>query len=269
METCVSKHALNGARHVKMSPIVYRATTDTLGYPVKYLVPMDAKETFAKKSMGRVYHADLECLSCSQADGSCTQCKKNTKNGPNCTLECSTTCNISVCGIDGTCTYGCITNTFGKKCVNKCADYCLPKINSTLCFEGSGMCLYGCQTGYRGKFCPQEAEQQPLSIGTLCGIIGGVVIALSVSVGVGFVLMRRRRNKFSNECKPSEKEHENLSTLHATVKKGKPSQAEYANRETVNLHSVIIIENPEYESPQTNSSCKSKNPVLTEDSLEI
>ncbi|WAR16351.1 hypothetical protein MAR_030945, partial [Mya arenaria] len=130
------------------------------------------------------------------------------------------------------------------------------------------MCLYGCQTGYRGRFCPQETEQ-PLSIGSLGGRIGGGVIALSVIVVVGFVLIRRRRNKLSNKCKPSEKEHENLSAMDKTVKKGKPSRAEYANGETVNLHSVIIIENPEYESPPTNSSCKNKNPVLTEDSLEI
>ncbi|WAR16762.1 hypothetical protein MAR_031356, partial [Mya arenaria] len=350
METCVSKHALNGARHVKMSPIVYRAMTDTYGYPVKYLVLMDAKETVAKKSMGRVYHADLgisentvthlaqshvylvynttyvpnanlgirtyhncvhveqifatiqqtaahaqtppfiqmmvnvacanlkivfhvpifliqiirgnypningqceacnsqcvnnecdsssgkcmhgctngywnqtcdilcdpECLSCSQANGSCTQCKNNTKNEPNCTLECSTTCNISVCGIDGTCTYGCITNTFRKKCVNR---------------------------------------------------VGNVIIRLP-NRKPGKILSSGR-NKLSNKCKPSEKEHENLSTLYATVKKLKPSRAEYAYRETANLHSVIIIENPEYESQQTNSSCKSRNPVLTEDSLEI
>ncbi|WAR16790.1 PTPRC-like protein, partial [Mya arenaria] len=126
-----------------------------------------------------------ECLSCSQADGSCTQCKNNTKYGPKCRLECSTTCKYSKCGIDGNCKYGCITNTFGKKCENKCDDHCSPKNNSTLCFEESGMCLYGCQTGYRGRFCHQvEAvvEQHPSSIEALGGGIGGGVVALAVIV---------------------------------------------------------------------------------------
>ncbi|WAR16871.1 hypothetical protein MAR_031465 [Mya arenaria] len=100
-----------------------------------------------------------ECLSCNQADGSCTQCKKNTTYGPKCRLECSTSCKHSMCDIDGHCTNGCISKRFGKQCENKCEEYCKRKDNTTLCSEITGMCLYGCVNGYRGRYCPKGEGQ--------------------------------------------------------------------------------------------------------------
>ncbi|WAR16660.1 hypothetical protein MAR_031254, partial [Mya arenaria] len=47
------------------------------------------------------------------------------------------------------------------------------------------------------------------------------------------------------------------------------SQPQYANRDTANLHSVIITENPIYDSVLQNSSDMEKTPILTEDNLEI
>ncbi|XP_052761575.1 multiple epidermal growth factor-like domains protein 10 isoform X1 [Mya arenaria] len=116
---------------------------------------------------------DPECSSCNQEDGLCSQCKNKTKHGTDCRLVCSTTCKDSTCDIAGYCTYGCITNTFGMQCENKCDDYCSPKDNITLCSERTGMCLHGCKTGYKGTFCPPvittEAEQQPSSIASWFG----------------------------------------------------------------------------------------------------
>ncbi|WAR16840.1 PTPRU-like protein [Mya arenaria] len=87
-----------------------------------------------------------------------------------------------------------------------------------------------------------EVEQQPSSIEALGGGICGGVVALAVIVVVGLCLLRRRRSKLSK------KETENLSALYATLKKGRASRAGNANADTDNFHSVIIIENPDYES---------------------
>ncbi|XP_052761985.1 receptor-type tyrosine-protein phosphatase F-like [Mya arenaria] len=73
----------------------------------------------------------------------------------------------------------------------------------------------------------------------------------------------------SRRSKLSKKETENLSALYATVKKGRAARAGNANADTDNFHSVIIIENPDYESLLTGSSDRKNTPYLTEDNLEL
>ncbi|WAR16678.1 TENX-like protein [Mya arenaria] len=179
-----------------------------------------------------------ECSSCNQADGSCTQCKNNTQYGPSCIMECSTTCKNSICEINGNCTNGCIKNTFGKQCENKCDDSCSPKDNRTICSEKTGICLYGCQNGYSETSCPQEAETSSRAVG-----FGGGAAALAAIVVVGLILLRQRKVNLRNQSNTPEKEPVNVSALYATVNKTRPSQAEYAQEDTDNLHSVTIIEN--------------------------
>ncbi|XP_052763705.1 receptor-type tyrosine-protein phosphatase mu-like isoform X2 [Mya arenaria] len=216
---------------------------------------------------------DPECLSCKQTDGSCTHCKNNTKFGPYCRLECSTTCKHSVCGFDGHCTNGCMTNTYGKRCENTCNGYCITQNNRTVCSEETGMCLYGCQTGYNGSFCPQvmevEAEKHPSSTAAIGGGIGGGIIALAVIVIVGLFLLRKRRVNLGKKSQPPEKELENLSALYATVNKGRASQVDYANDNTGNFHSVTIIENPTHQNRPPNAPGKETSHTLTENNLEI
>ncbi|XP_052761525.1 receptor-type tyrosine-protein phosphatase alpha-like isoform X2 [Mya arenaria] len=216
---------------------------------------------------------DSECLSCSQADGSCTRCKNTSKYGPNCRSECSNTCKNSKCDNNGNCMNGCIQNAFGKQCENKCDGSCLPKDNGTICSEKTGMCLYGCQTGYKGRVCPQvietEAETQTSSRAVFVGGFGGGAAALAAILVVGLILLRRRKVNLRNQRQTPETEPENLSALNETVKKARPSQADYANDDTDNLHSVTIIENTNYLRSIQQSPVNENMPILTEDNREI
>ncbi|XP_052763406.1 uncharacterized protein LOC128205641 isoform X2 [Mya arenaria] len=210
-----------------------------------------------------------ECLACNQANGSCLQCKNNTKYGPDCRLDCSTNCTNSMCGISGNCTNGCISNMYGNQCENSCEGYCTPKDNKTLCSEKTGMCLYGCDTGFRGIFCPNVAENKTSSTAALGGGIGVGVVVVAVIVVVGLILLRRRRVNMSNRSKPPEKEPENLSALYATVNKRRASNGENANDDSDNSHSVTFVENPSYQSLPPKRSVKERTPIFSEDNLEI
>ncbi|WAR16836.1 PEAR1-like protein [Mya arenaria] len=209
---------------------------------------------------------DPECVSCSQSDGSCTQCKNNTKYGPNCSMECSTTCKKSMCGINGDCRNGCIINKFGKQCEQACENYCTQKENRTVCSEKTGMCLYGCKERDNGSFCPLAQAEKQMSTALLGGGVGGGVVALAAIVVVGLILLRRRRGNLSNKSERPEKERDNSCALYATVNKGR---AHHANEDTDNLHSVTIIENTNYQSPPPKSSDKESMRILTENNLEI
>ncbi|XP_052761955.1 receptor-type tyrosine-protein phosphatase T-like [Mya arenaria] len=209
---------------------------------------------------------DPECVSCSQPDGACTHCKNNTKYGPICSMECSTNCKNSMCVINGDCTNGCIINKFGKQCEQTCENYCTQKENRTVCSEKTGICLYGCEKGDKGSFCPSAQAEQQMSTASLGGGVGGGVVALAAIVVVGLILLRSRRGNLSNRSERPEKEHDNSSALYATVNKGR---AQYANEDTVNLHSVTNIENTNYQSPPPKSSDKDNTRIFTEDNLEI
>ncbi|WAR16664.1 PTPRS-like protein [Mya arenaria] len=213
---------------------------------------------------------DPECVSCDQADGSCSKCKYNTKYGPSCKLECSNTCENSMCDIYGNCTNGCITNKFGKQCENTCDEHCTPNENKTICSEKTGMCFYGCQTEFRGTFCPQvvfdtEAGKQNWSIAALgVGIAGGVVVLAAIVV-VGLFLLRRSRVNLRIISKAHGKEPENLLEMYAKVNNG----TENSKGDTDNSLSVTVIGMPTYQSPTTNRSGNERTPILTEDNLEI
>ncbi|XP_052765396.1 receptor-type tyrosine-protein phosphatase epsilon-like isoform X1 [Mya arenaria] len=209
---------------------------------------------------------DPECVSCSQSDGACTHCKNNTKYGPTCSMECSTNCKNSMCVINGDCTNGCIINKFGKQCEQTCENYCTQKKNRTVCSEKTGICLYGCEKGDKGSFCPSAQAKQQMSTASLGGGVGGGVVALAAIVVVGLILLRSRRGNLSNKSERPEKEHDNSSALYATVNKG---SAQYANEDTVNLHSVTNIENTNYQSPSPKSSDKENTRIFSDDNLEI
>ncbi|XP_052763633.1 receptor-type tyrosine-protein phosphatase mu-like isoform X2 [Mya arenaria] len=206
---------------------------------------------------------NAECLSCNQADGSCSQCINTTKYGHNCTQDCSNTCKKSICDITGKCTNGCITNTFGKQCENTCDEHCIKRDNNTLCSEKTGMCLYGCETGYKGTFCPQEEEKQTSST-ILGGAVGGGVVALAVIVVFGLFLLRRRRTNSNNTNTTHNREPEN-SSLYATMNKEKANRAANANEATDDVHSVSMIKYPHYQSPPP----KENTPILIEHNLEM
>ncbi|WAR16838.1 PTPRS-like protein [Mya arenaria] len=210
-----------------------------------------------------------ECLSCNQADGSCSKCKSSTRYGPGCRQECSNTCKRSECGIYGTCTNGCVANTFGNRCEHTCEVYCKPKGNNTLCSENTGMCLYGCKTGYSGMICPQEADKQTSSNASLGLGIGGGVVVLSVIVIVGLFFNQRRRVNLRNRSETPVREPANLSVFYATVSKGRASQVGYANGDTNNLHFVNNVENHTYQSPPPRRFVKERTPIISEENLEI
>ncbi|WAR16704.1 PTN3-like protein [Mya arenaria] len=210
-----------------------------------------------------------ECLSCNQADGSCSKCKSSTRYGPGCRQECSNTCKRSECGIYGTCSNGCVANTFGNRCEHTCEVYCKPKDNNTLCSENTGMCLYGCKTGYSGRFCPQEADKQTSSTASLGLGIGGGVVVLSVIVIVGLFFILRRRVNLRNRSETPVREPENLSVFYATVSKGRASQVGYANGDTNNLHFVNNVENHTYQTPPPRRFVKERTPIISEENLEI
>ncbi|WAR16674.1 TENX-like protein, partial [Mya arenaria] len=111
------------------------------------------KDGFWKESCGK--ECGPECLSCNQADGSCLQCKNNSKYDPYCNSDCKTTCNNSLCNINGDCMDGCVNNYFGNQCENRCDEHCISTAGSTICSERTGICLYGCELGYKGVFCPK------------------------------------------------------------------------------------------------------------------
>ncbi|WAR16915.1 TENX-like protein [Mya arenaria] len=138
-----------------------------------------------------------DCLSCNQTDGSCSQCKNNTRHGHDCRQECSATCKNSKCDNNGNCINVCIPNTFGKQCENKCDGSCSPKDNRTSCSEKTGMCLYGCQHGYRGRFCPKDvgnkSEKQTLLTAALGRGLGGGIMALIILAIIAMVWFRKRR----------------------------------------------------------------------------
>ncbi|WAR16714.1 TENX-like protein [Mya arenaria] len=133
---------------------------------------------------------DTACFACNQTDGSCLQCKNKTRYGPDCSQECSYTCKSSVCDVNGSCINGCIVNTFGKQCENKCGDYCLLKDNQTSCSEKMGMCLYGCRTGYTDKLCPQDEEPATLSAALRGGLGGGILVLIIITMAVMWLLLR-------------------------------------------------------------------------------
>ncbi|WAR16430.1 hypothetical protein MAR_031024 [Mya arenaria] len=133
---------------------------------------------------------DAACFARNQTDGSCLQCKNKTRYGPDCRQECSYTCKSSVCEVNGSCINGCIVNTFGKQCENKCGDYCLRKDNQTSCSEKMGLCLYGCRTGYTEKLCPQDEEPATLSAALGGGLGGGILGLIIITMAVMWLLLR-------------------------------------------------------------------------------
>ncbi|WAR16688.1 TENX-like protein, partial [Mya arenaria] len=213
---------------------------------------------------------DPECVSCNQTDGLNSQCKNNTKYGPFCTMECNNTCKNSMCDINGNCTNGCITNTFGKQCENTCDEHCTPNENKTICSEKTGMCFYGCQTEYKGRiFIETEAGKQNWPIAALgVGIAGGVVVLAAIVV-VGLFFLRRRRVNLKIKSKANEKEPENLLEMYPNVNNGRTTRAKNPKGDTDNFHSVTVIGIPNSQSPPTNRSGNERTPILTEDNLEI
>ncbi|WAR16439.1 LAR-like protein [Mya arenaria] len=163
-----------------------------------------------------------------------------------------------MCVINGDCTNGCIINKFGKQCEQTCENYCTQKENRTVCSEKTGICLYGCEKGDKGSFCPSAQVEKQMSTASLVGGVGGGV--------VGMILLRIRKDNLSNRSERPGKEHENYSGLYATVNKGR---AQYANKDTVHLHSVTTIENTNYQSPPPKGSDKENTRILTENNLEI
>ncbi|WAR16771.1 TENX-like protein, partial [Mya arenaria] len=199
---------------------------------------------------------DPECLSCDHADGLCSQCKNNTKYGPFCTMECNNTCENSMCDINGNCTNGCITNTFGKHCENTCDEHCTPNENKTICSEKTGM------------FIETEAGKQNWPIAALgVGIAGGVVVLAAIVV-VELFFLRRRRVNLKIKSKANEKEPENLLEMYPNMNNGRTTRAKNPKGDTDNFHSVTVIGIPNYQSPPTRSG-NERTPILTEDNLEI
>ncbi|XP_052763712.1 receptor-type tyrosine-protein phosphatase kappa-like [Mya arenaria] len=187
-------------------------------------------------------------------------------------MECNNTCENSMCDINGNCTNGCITNTFGKHCENTCDEHCTPNENKTICSEKTGMCFYGCQTEYKGRFCPQiietEAGKQNWPIAALgVGIAGGVVVLAAIVV-VELFFLRRRRVNLKIKSKANEKEPENLLEMYPNMNNGRTTRAKNPKGDTDNFHSVTVIGIPNYQSPPTRSG-NERTPILTEDNLEI
>ncbi|WAR16256.1 PTPRC-like protein, partial [Mya arenaria] len=101
-------------------------------------------------------------------------------------------------------------------------------------------------TPVRTPIIETEAETQTSSRAVFVGGFGGGAAALAAILVVGLILLRRRKVNLRNQRQTPETEPENLSALNETVKKARPSQADYANDDTDNLHSVTIIENTNY-----------------------
>ncbi|XP_052765493.1 multiple epidermal growth factor-like domains protein 11 isoform X2 [Mya arenaria] len=183
-----------------------------------------------------------ECLSCNQADGSCSHCKNTSKYGPNCRSECSNTCKNSKCDNNENCMNGCIQNTFGEKCENKCDGSCSPKDNRTSCSEKTGMCLYGCQTRYKGKFCPKDVgnrseKQTTLKAALGCGLGVGIMTLIVLAIIAVFWFRKRRRSNTerNNSLHDARKDYD---TVDANFREAELNELRYEALQGTGVHTM-------------------------------
>ncbi|XP_060565263.1 multiple epidermal growth factor-like domains protein 6 [Ruditapes philippinarum] len=104
------------------------------------------------------------CLECSQTDGSCLDCTRDTFSddcSQNCNTNCNVTANDRICTRDvGKCLHGCKSITkYGEYCENPCSYTC----KNETCDWKTGHCLEGCVINYHGLFCDNLCSTSCLS----------------------------------------------------------------------------------------------------------
>ncbi|OWF43872.1 Receptor-type tyrosine-protein phosphatase T [Mizuhopecten yessoensis] len=129
---------------------------------------------------------------CTKDDGNCLECQHG-YHGMDCTLECEPTCKICQ-REDGDCTE-CLDGLYGGNCSLAC-------VNCERCSRETGNCLTTCMPGYEGEFCQMIIQSPPEddSTGTTVGIVVGLLLLVSIiTIGVIFVIRRRRQNPLKKE----------------------------------------------------------------------
>ncbi|XP_021342421.1 receptor-type tyrosine-protein phosphatase T-like [Mizuhopecten yessoensis] len=137
-------------------------------------------------------HDNCKDSLCTKDDGTCPECQ-NGYHGMDCTLECESNCKFCQ-QVDGDCTE-CLDGLYGGNCSLSC-------VNCERCSRETGKCLTFCIPGYEGEFCQMSINSPPQDdfTGTTVGIVVGLLLLVSsITIGVVFIIRRRRQNPLKKE----------------------------------------------------------------------
>lgn len=120
----------------------------------------------------------LRCSACNNTchrdTGICESCKYARYCGPTCKIYCNDCCAAQQCEQSCTCSVGCTSTTWGKRCERICNENCAKPFDfsKNICDRSNGSCLHGCEyNNVWGSQCQNHCSSN--CVGQVCKQMSG------------------------------------------------------------------------------------------------